>query len=397
MGPSFRLITIAGIQLRVHWTFFLLVAWFLIAPAMKGEHAAGEAVSAGLRSAGFILAVFACVVLHEFGHAFAARAFGIRTRDVTLLPIGGIARLEKMPEKPSQELIVALAGPAVNLVIAGILIPVVLAIDGASVFARPEKMELHRVHFLATLATVNVSLVVFNLIPAFPMDGGRVLRAVLAMVMDRVGATRIAAGVGQVIAVGFALLGLFGGNVFLMLIALFVFLGAAAEAQATQAAAALKDVRVADAMVRRFRVLRDSDTLQTAADELLAGEQQDFPVLRAGAESDDAGSLVGVLTRNALLRALAAGPGQRGEGGLSARVGTVMGPALPPASPDQLVTAALETARQSAGRDGAGWRESPLVCVAAPDASGRPRLVGMITQENLTEIVLLRAAVLGAR
>ena len=174
----------------------------------------------------FILLLFVCVVLHEFGHIFAARRYGIRTPDVTLLPIGGVASLERMPEKPSQEIVVALAGPAVNLVIA-VLLMVVL---GARFdFTQMAQLEQAQTTLIGRVAAANVALLVFNLIPAFPMDGGRVLRALLATGLGYTRATRVAASIGQGLAVVLAIVGLMG-NPLLVLIAVFIFLAASGEA-----------------------------------------------------------------------------------------------------------------------------------------------------------------------
>lgn len=207
---SMRLGSLFGIPIFIHWTFLLLVAFFMAGPLLRGGP---DAMASSARIGAFVLAIFGCVLLHELGHALAARRFGIGTRDITLLPIGGLARLERMPEKPVQELIVALAGPAVNVVIAAVLVPIVLVTDGADAFtADPEQSTIRVTNFLAALATVNVFLVIFNMIPALPMDGGRVLRSLLAMVMDRRRATAAAASLGQVIAIGFAILGIFSGT-----------------------------------------------------------------------------------------------------------------------------------------------------------------------------------------
>jgi Zn-dependent protease len=218
---SFQLMRIAGIDVRVHATFFLLLAWFGTVYFLEGGYGA---MVIGLS---FIILLFACVVLHEFGHALAARAYGINTPDITLLPIGGIARLERMPDKPWQELVVALAGPAVNVVIAFGLYIVIGRFFGLGDL---EELAEGRGNLLTQLLAINVILVVFNLLPAFPMDGGRVLRALLATRLSHARATRIAAAVGQTVAVLFGLLGLFGGNPFLLFIAVFVFFGARAEA-----------------------------------------------------------------------------------------------------------------------------------------------------------------------
>lgn len=219
MGRSWKITRIAGIDVSVHWTFGLLLAWILIASAT------GVGLGHGLAEVGFVLALFACVLLHEFGHAFAARIFGIPTHDITLLPIGGVARLERMPRNPRQEAIIALAGPAVNVLIVGLLFPAVVALQGASLVFSPLAFTTH---FLVRLLWVNVGLVVFNLIPAFPMDGGRLLRALLAGLTDYVTATRMAKQVGQVVAVVFAILS-FWTTPTLLLVAGFVFFAAETE------------------------------------------------------------------------------------------------------------------------------------------------------------------------
>lgn len=221
MRWSYRIARVAGIDVKIHITFLLLLAWFG-AVYWRGGGAAGA-----IQGVGFTLLLFLCVLLHEFGHAFAARAYGIRTPDITLLPIGGVARLERMPDKPVQELIVAVAGPAVNVVIAFLLVFVLAAKISVENIA---DLDLAGGNVLTNLLAVNVMLVAFNAIPAFPMDGGRVLRALLAMKMNHLLATTIAARVGQVLAVGFALASFTDyGSPMLLLIALFVFSGAQQE------------------------------------------------------------------------------------------------------------------------------------------------------------------------
>lgn len=228
VGTSLRLFTVSGIPVRVHWTFFLLLGWLFFRPLVGG---AENAVIEGLLNTALVLAVFCCVVLHEFGHAFAARWFGIRTRDVTLLPIGGVARLERMPIQPMQELVIALAGPMVNVAIVTVLFPLALLLPGGRLVLAGAGAGATIGEFVMTLAIVNIVLVVFNMIPAFPMDGGRVLRAILTLGMNRVTATRVAARTGQVIAVLLAIVGLYSSPL-LVLVAIFVFFGAAAEAYA---------------------------------------------------------------------------------------------------------------------------------------------------------------------
>ncbi|MBL8906833.1 MAG: site-2 protease family protein, partial [Rhizobiales bacterium] len=225
MSWSFPLGRIAGTEVRIHITFFLLLAWFgIVAGAQGGRAAAAESIL-------FILAVFACVLAHEFGHVLMARHYGIQTRDITLLPIGGVANIEKMPDRPGQELLIAVAGPAVNVAIVLILVAVLGVRIGGGSIDTPAGWEA--LGFLQRLAIVNAMLVLFNLLPAFPMDGGRVLRALLSMRLGRMKATRLATRIGQASAFGLGFLGLFG-NPLLIVIAVFVFLAASQEAYAVE-------------------------------------------------------------------------------------------------------------------------------------------------------------------
>ena len=270
MRWSWKLGEIRGIGVYVHATFLILIA-FVVYSHWSADHSLGKT----LEGVGFILAVFGCVVLHEFGHALMAARYGIKTRDITLLPIGGVARLERMPEDPLQELWVALAGPAVNVVIAAVLFA---WLQFTAAFAPLEELTVTSGPFLERLLVVNVSLVVFNMLPAFPMDGGRVLRALLAMRLEYVRATQIAATIGQAMALVFALLGFFF-NPFLLFIAFFVWIGAAQEAGMATMKAALGGIPVRRAMMTDFRTLRPGDSLHRAIELILATHQQDFPVL----------------------------------------------------------------------------------------------------------------------
>ncbi|MBV9105827.1 MAG: site-2 protease family protein [Verrucomicrobia bacterium] len=225
MGSSLKIASFFGIEVRIHVTFLLFLAWIWFSSyELEGSSGAVKGVL-------FILILFACVLLHEFGHAFAARAFGIRTPDITLYAIGGVARLNRIPDKPWQELIVAIAGPLVNVVIAAVLI---FGIHVTAGLQQVEHLESPRIEMLAKVASLNVMLVLFNLIPAFPMDGGRVLRALLAMTMPYARATQIAARIGQGLAIVFAIFG-FLGNPILIFIAMFIFVGAQQEASITRA------------------------------------------------------------------------------------------------------------------------------------------------------------------
>ena len=234
---------------------------------MRGAQAAIEGI-------GFILAFFACVVAHEFGHALAARRFGIRTPDTTLLPIGGLARLERMPEKPGQEIVVALAGPAVNMVIAAALI---LLMNTHFDFEALQRLDNPALGFMVRLASVNIFLVLFNLIPAFPMDGGRVLRACAGALVSTNAATNIAARIGQALAFMFGFVGLVGGNPLLIFIAIFVYLAATAEAQMVGLQDVSRNLGVAEAMITHFETLGPQATVGDAARLLLRTTQHEFP------------------------------------------------------------------------------------------------------------------------
>ncbi len=291
MKWSWKLTRLAGIDIYVHATFFILIAWI----ALSYWQVEGT-LAAVFNGIGFILALFTCVVLHELGHALTARRYGIRTRDIILLPIGGVASLERMPDDPKQEMTVALAGPAVNLVIA---FGLWLWLSLGKTLVPVEDISLTGGMFLERLMVVNVILAIFNLLPAFPMDGGRILRAALAMRMGHNRATQVAAKIGQGLALWLGLLGLLY-NPFLLFIALFVWIGAAAEAGMEQIKSSLSDAAVGQAMLTDFQVLSPDETLTHAIKLTLAGSQKDFPVLL-----DDA--VVGVLTQDDLLKGLQTG------------------------------------------------------------------------------------------
>lgn len=355
-----RIGTFAGISVYVHATFLLLIIWIGVS-----YWRAEQSVIAVVSGIVFILALFGCVVLHEFGHALTARRYGIRTRDITLFPIGGVARLERMPDEPRQELLVAVAGPAVNVVIAALLFAL-LVLSGT--FVPFDELSVARGNFVERLMVVNIWLVVFNLIPAFPMDGGRMLRAALAMRMDYARATRAASNLGQGIALLFGLVGLMG-NPFLVFIALFVWIGAAQESAATQMKFALSGTPMTKAMMTVFRTLSIHDTLAAAVSALLAGSQQDFPVLEDG-------RVVGVLTRTDLLAALA----REGEG---TPVSSVMQRTFIAADPSDMLDTVFERLQECT------CRTVPVVRAG--------QLIGLVTMENVGEFVSVQAAIGAAR
>jgi len=354
MGWSLPIFRVAGIQLRIHVTFLLLIGWLAF-----GYYAEGGSAAAAARVV-FILLLFVCVVLHEFGHAFAAKAFGINTPDITLLPIGGVARLERMPEKPVQELVIALAGPMVNVVIAlGLFVA-----GGSQAFLNPSNVEGGGL--IGQLLTINILLLLFNLLPAFPMDGGRVLRALLATRLSYARATQVAASIGQGFAFVFGFIGLIW-NPFLIFIALFVYIGASQEAALAQMKDVSRRFPVSSAMVREFHTLPENATLQEAVDALLATSQHDFPVVA------ETGNVAGVLTRHDLIAAL-----RRDDPQL--RVGDVMRRDIPTVTTGTRFEEAFRIMQE-------------CNCPAVPVLDSMKRLVGLLTPENVSELMMVQSAV----
>ncbi len=355
MSWSIPVGSVRGTVIRVHITFLLFLLWIGVAHyAQGGAPAATEGVA-------FIILLFLCVLLHEFGHVFAARHYGVQTPDITLLPIGGVARLERIPEEPTQELIIALAGPAVNLVI-GVCIYLAL---GGLIPLESYEVQNPAISLFSRLAWVNFFLVLFNLIPAFPMDGGRVLRALLAYRMGYGRATQIAATIGQGIAFLLGILGLFG-NPILLFIALFVYLGASAEAHATQIRQVSRGMIVSDAMVTQFESLSPLSRVEDAVQCLIRTTQHEFPIV------DGAGRMRGVLTRDAMIRALR-------EHGPELSVMEVMDRDVPVIGHRQNLDQALRLLQ--AGR---------LPAVGVADTDGR--LIGLVTPENVGEMMMVQAA-----
>lgn len=355
MRWSWRIGKLAGIGIYVHATFLLLILFILFMNLR-----AGKSLATAMAGVVFILAIFGCIVLHELGHALAARHYGIRTRDITLLPIGGLARLERMPDVPIQELWVALAGPAVNAVIAGGLFAIDLLVG-----VRP---ELHAFRwtggsFLNKLMVVNVWLLVFNLIPAFPMDGGRVLRALLATRLDYARATFVAARVGQGIAFLFGLAGLFT-DPFLVFIALFVWMGAEQESAAAQMHNSLGSIPVQQAMLINFRVIQPDDTLAKAVEHVLDGWQQDFPVVFGE-------RVLGMLTREDLMRAIS-------QGGVDNLVRAAMNRDIVTVDSHEMLEHALAAMREAKSRSAPVLHDGLLV--------------GLLTMDHVGELLMIQTA-----
>ncbi len=354
---SLTVARVAGTAVRIHVTFLLFLGWLWVSYYQQGgTQAATDGVI-------FVSLLFLCVLLHEFGHVFAARRYGIKTPDITLWPFGGIASLERIPEKPSQEFFVAIAGPLVNVVIAASLI----AYLG---FATMDVQSLARIEdpansMIVKLAGANIFLVLFNLIPAFPMDGGRVLRALLATRYGFGRATELAAMVGQGFAVAFGILGIFT-NPMLIVIAVFVFLAASAEAGHAQLRDVSRGALVSDAMITQFRALGTQATVDEAANALIQTTQKEFPII------DGAGKLRGVLTRDAMIKAMK-------EKGPQCPVLEATDVEIPTVSSRATLESAIKL-----------LTESRAPAIGATDASGR--LIGLLTAENLGEMMMVRAA-----
>ena len=312
MGSSLKIIRIRGIDVQVHWSFVLILFY----GAYIYSRDAGNVLSGAAYGVIAILLLFVCVALHEFGHALTAKYFGVNVPHITLLPIGGVARLERMPRQPTQEFLIAIAGPAVNFALALLLLPVVLIAVSLSIRAGTFSMSfwgllravqsMSLIGLLLYLVGMNVMLGIFNLLPAFPMDGGRILRALLALRLRYVQATRIAVLVGQGMAILFAIWGIFGGGIFLLLIAFFVYVGGRGELEAVQGRHILEDFSARQAVNKDAHVLYTSEPISRAVNYIMTTYQGDFPVYDLGQ------NLVGVLTRPRLVATLR-GQGQEGR------------------------------------------------------------------------------------
>jgi Zn-dependent protease/CBS domain-containing protein len=352
MRWSLNIGTIAGTAIRVHITFLLFLVWIFAANYASGGP---DAAWSGLL---FMILLFACVVAHEFGHILTARTFGVSTSDVTLLPIGGVARLERIPEEPRQEFLIAIAGPAVNVVIAFALV----LLAGAHLDIGALSVDSAQISMIDRLANVNLFLAAFNMIPAFPMDGGRVLRALLATRMGYTHATEVAASVGQAVAFVLGFIGLLWSPI-LIFIAIFVYLAAASEAHLVAMRAMSHGVPVTNAMMTQFAKLTPQAHVDEAVQTLLRTSQSEFPVV------DAADKPVGLLGRGDLIRALK-------QFGPDARVADVMTTKVPTVNQRRRLEDALRLLQEKA---------APAVAVV--DAEGR--LVGLVTSETVGEMMML--------
>jgi Zn-dependent protease/CBS domain-containing protein len=295
MSWSFRLGTILGIPIRIHFTFLVILGLLAI------NEASLSGVLAGLSSLLFIVLLFGCVLLHELGHCVVARRFGVLIASITLYPIGGIAAFTEIPRQPMREILIAIAGPMVNFIIAGGLF---LGVELLSPGPRLPISILHGGDFLGGLLQLNLRLGLFNLLPAYPMDGGRILRGLLATRMSYLAATRWAAGIGKIFGGLFILIGVVRQQYLLFIIlGVFLYLIASSDERATLLQSALEGIQVRDLMITEFVALSPADTLTDALGRALHTFQDEFPVLREG-------SFLGVLSRRRIVDTLK----EEGEG-----------------------------------------------------------------------------------
>ena len=356
MKRSLKIGSVSGIGIFLHWTFLLLVA-----AIFAYYYVQSQSLGAALSGMGLITGIFLCVVLHELGHALTAKRFGVPTRSITLYPIGGLARLERIPSEPMKEFWIAIGGPAVNVVIAAGLAFLLLVTGGT--FA-PDALTAPGQHIIASLMWINAVLAGFNLLPAFPMDGGRVLRSLLALRQDYAQATQTAANVGQAMAILFGLIGIVWFNPILLFIALFVYVGAQQESQQAMYRTFTEGTPVRQAMVTRFVTLSVDDTLSDAVDELLAGTDHDFPVVENGA-------IVGLLRRKKLIQSLSDHDEKT--------------PAAEVADQDFFTT------EPGAPLDEVFQQMNAEDCSTVPVVDG-DRLVGLLTLENVGELIMVSSA-----
>ena len=358
MRGGLKIARLFGIDVFVHWTFSLLIA-FIIFRGVRAEYSAQELVWSVL----FILLLFFIVVLHELGHSLTARRFGIPTRNITLLPIGGVASLEKMPEKPKEELLVALAGPLVNVVLA-IVLYFFISIPSEEILVDKMSEPINPGNIVLYLFIVNIILAVFNMIPAFPMDGGRVLRAMLSIKIKRHKATVIAARIGQVLAV-FFIIGGFYGNPFLILIGLFIIFGAQAEAQHTKTNYMLKGATLSDVLMQNYETLQSSDSIKVAIQKLLDGQSKNFLVL------DENNYPVGTLDRESMIKSIS-------ENGVEIDVASCMNA--------DLLKFRASTEVESA------YREMQTNNISLALIYENEEFIGIVDSENILEYIMLQSA-----
>lgn len=354
MRWSLHLFTVRGIKIYLHYTFVLLLAWLgYVYYAQTGDP------MMIVRGVLLGLILFALIVLHELGHSLTGQKFGIETKDIILLPIGGMSRMSQLPENPVHEFIIAVAGPLVNVVLAVILGLYISYVQNVDLWA-PAAISGGLLH---NLFWINVVLAIFNLLPAFPMDGGRVLRALVSIKIGRVRATRVAASIGHIFAIAFGIIGL-ASNPILLLIAVFIWFGANQEYASVQMSRSFRGLIAMDIMARDFRVLAGDDKIEQAARFIIDGFQHDFPVMKDG-------HIIGVLTRKNLLKGIS-------EQGSHIEVSSIMETNFETVITTSTVEEVIQKLQSSA---------CPLVPVLRNE-----QLVGIVSLEHLSEFLMLRSA-----
>lgn len=367
MHWSYRIFRIFGIDVRVHATFLFIVAYFAFVWGAVREPRGWVGALYGVL---LVVLLFALVLIHELTHSRVAQHYGIGVKSITLLPIGGVSSMEEIPQDPRKEFIISVVGPLSNVVLGLLMLAAaplffnvseVLSSGGFSTLLLSRGFVAAYVY----LFVVNMTLAVFNLLPAFPMDGGRVFRAFLAMRMGRPRATRIAVAVGQILALAMGIAGLLGGGVFLILVAIFIYFGAQAESTNDDVQRILGDLRVRQAVNTRVETASPDQMIGELAARLFHIYQEDFPVV------DSAGQVVGLLTRDRLISML-------GEHGSDFPVSEAMRAEFPICSLDDSVYDAFMRMRTRQ------FKAAPVI------ESGR--LVGMVSLEDISEVYTLLQA-----
>ena len=349
---TLRGFSLFGVPVRLHFTFILLVI-FLVVTDLGSKQSSG-------RYALFLVGLFVSVLLHELAHALVGMQMGVRTTEIVMFPIGGVSRMERML-MPTEELWISLAGPIVNILIAGGIFGYMFTQHQAVAIQLSDLLQPTDANVVARLAYGNLLLAAFNLLPAFPMDGGRILRALLSYVRPEDQATRTAAWMGRALAISMGLYGLVAQDFMLVFIAFFIYLGAAQESAAAMGRSLTHGIPVKAAMITEFHTLQHGNTIRDAANLLLSTSQQDFPVIHSD-------KVVGLLGRNLLLKALAAEGPDAYVAGVMDRDFLALDPAMDLAEVLPLMA--------QAGR-----------CAMVMDDS---RLLGLLTTDNLSEFLLLR-------
>lgn len=356
MRWSLTLGTIAGTAVRIHITFLL----FLVFIGVSQFRSSGGA--AAIDTVLYVILIFACVTAHEFGHVLMADRFGVKTTDVTLFPIGGVASMDQIPEKPSQELLIALAGPAVNIAIAMVIL--IATRPTLESFQLSELSDGHS-NLVLRLGIANLALGIFNLVPAFPMDGGRVLRALLAIQFSHTQATRFAAIIGQGLAFVLGFIGLFG-NPMMIFIAVFIYIAAGAESEAVMLRDLTRDLMVADAMVTGITPISFDDHVGAATIALIGSPHEDFPVV------DGTGAFRGFVTRSDIIAALS-------TGGPESSIAAITRPSVPRVSPWDKLDKAMKLIETSLRP----------VAIVMDDAG---KISGILTRQSILQIAAIHAA-----